>query len=537
MQRGPALIDRRHQQGIRAAGIAVALALLLASPLTGAAERCRATPDFRSLDELRSAIADGNETSAKRIRKVLSRARGLERCFDLNAVTDWNPDAEAIARAQDNRRKRAPTATILEQPLHGVPVLLKANIDTADAMPTHAGANALAGRRAGTDAPIATHLRNAGAILVGKANLSEWANFRGESSISGWSGLGGQVRNPHALDRNPCGSSSGSASAVAAGIVPVAIGTETNGSIVCPAGVNGVVGYKPTHGRASTAGIIPIAATFDTPGPFARSVREAARVGSVLINDGEDLEAALDGATLTGKTIAVWRDHFGAESDPRLVEVMDAAVEALRAGGATLIDPWAFTIADSVFDDSFAVMLHEFHTGVDAFLAREDRHTGPATLVDIIAFNRANAELTMPWFGQELLTQARDKSLSNAEHLQVIAGSRGALREALTAEQREHGFDAVIALTNAPAWPIDVIAGDNFTLASSSLGAITGRPAVSLPAGAIHGLPVGVSLIGELNKDAALLALAHALEARLPPAPRATFRATLETGDALAAQR
>ena len=524
-------IMRSHATAHRLRGLLLAAAIT--TPGMAAADRCLDATDFRSLNDLRTSIASGAETSRKRVRDTLRRAARLERCFDLNAITDWNPDAEAIARTQDERRKRAPDKLLLEQALHGVPILLKANIDTADAMPTHAGANALSGRRAGADAPIATHLRNAGAILIGKANLSEWANFRSESSVSGWSGIGGQVRNPHALDRNPCGSSSGSASAVAAGIVPVAIGTETNGSIVCPAGVNGVVGYKPTHGRADGVGIIPIAATFDTPGPFARSVRDAARVGTVLINDGENLEAALDAASLNGKKIAVWRNHFGANSDPRLVEIFDAAVEALRAGGATLIDPWEFSINDAVFEHSFAVMLHEFRTGLDAFLAAEDSHTGAATLTDIIAYNSANAELTMPWFGQDLLTQALEKQLSVAEHAQAIAGSRGALRAALQAEQKKLRFDAVIALTNAPAWPIDVIAGDNFSLSSSSLAAITGWPAVTLPAGAVHGLPVGVSLIAPANQDADALAFAHALEQRLPAPPKPSFRSTIETPSAL----
>lgn len=505
-------------------------ALVCAAPFAGAG------PDFRTLDELDEALRRGAETVAARVAAVDSRVQRLDQaCFALNAVSDWNPEAGAIAAALDARSGiagQAPEA----QPLFGVPILIKANIDTGDNMSTHAGARALASRRAADDSDVAAALRASGAVIVGKANLSEWANFRSQNSVSGWSSVAGQTRNPHVLDRNPCGSSSGSAVAVAAGLVPVAIGTETNGSIVCPAGVNGVVGFKPTQGRVSGDGIVPIAPSHDIAGPLARSVRDAARVASVITVDGEDLEARLAVDALVGKRIAVWRGHYGAGDDPRLEQIFDDALKALTAAGATLIDPLGYEIDSAISEASFAVLLHEFNDSLAAYLAAPDNFDGPDTLAAIMAYNDANAATTMPWFGQDLLQLTLDKGeLDPQAYAAALSGSRDRLRDELQALRASHGFDAVIALTNAPAWPIDAVAGDRFALGSASLAAISGWPTVSLPAGQIMGLPVGVSLTAPAQQDAALLAMAFALEQRLPPPVRPAFRPSLESAAALRA--
>lgn len=491
-----------------------------------------AGPDYRSLDELNDALRSGAESVAARVAAVAARAQRLDvECFDLNAISDWNPDAGAIGAGLDARTDSA-DALPAQQRLFGVPLLLKANIDTGDALPTHAGALALATRRAADDSDVAAALRASGAVIVGKANLSEWANFRSQRSVSGWSSVAGQTRNPHVLDRNPCGSSSGSAVAVAAGIVPVAIGTETNGSIVCPAGVNGVVGFKPTQNRVSGDGIVPIAPSHDMAGPIARSVRDAARVASVMTVDAQDLESGLSPDALAGKRIAVWRDHYGAGEDPRLEQIFDAALKALTAAGATLIDPLEYQVDNAINEASFAVLLHEFHHSLGAYLAAPDRFDGPDTLAAIMAFNEANATATMPWFGQDLLEMAMTQgALDPQAYAAVLAASRDRLRSELAALQATHRFDGIIALTNAPAWPIDVIAGDRFSLGSASLAAISGWPTITLPAGQVMGLPVGVSLTAPAQHDAALLAMAFALEQRLPPAPRPAFLSSLESAD------
>ncbi len=499
-------------------------ATLCAAPFAGAG------PDYRSLDELNAALRRDAESIAARVAAVDARAQRLDdECFDLNAISDWNPDAGAIAAALDERSQDV-DAVLAERPLFGVPLLLKANIDTGDDLPTHAGALALATRRALDDSEVAAALRAAGAVIVGKANLSEWANFRSQRSVSGWSSVAGQTRNPHVLDRNPCGSSSGSAVAVAAGIVPVAIGTETNGSIVCPAGVNGVVGFKPTQHRVSGDGIVPIAPSHDIAGPIARSVRDAARVAAVMTVDAQDLEAGLSLDALAGKRIAVWRDHYGAGEDPRLEQIFDTALKALTAAGAILIDPLAYQIDNAINEASFAVLLHEFHGSLATYLAAPDRFDGPDTLAAIMAFNEANAAATMPWFGQDLLEMTTAQGALDAQaYAAVLAGSRDRLRSELAALLATHRFDGIIALTNAPAWPIDAVAGDRFSLGSASLAAISGWPTISLPAGQVMGLPIGVSLTAPAQQDAALLAMAFALEQRLPPAPRPAFLPSLES--------
>ncbi|MEM1231926.1 MAG: amidase family protein [Pseudomonadota bacterium] len=493
-------------------------------------------PDFRSLSDLDAALRTGAETVSDRVAVTRERIELLDRqCYALRSVLHWNAEASRIAQRQDEALadRGRDGGRFAGQPLLGVPVLLKASIDTGDEQPTHAGAFALATRRAADDAVIAAALRRAGAVIVGKANLSEWANFRSERSVSGWSSMGGQTRNPHVLDRNPCGSSSGSAVAVAAGLVPVAIGTETNGSIMCPAGVNGVVGFKPTQARVSADGIVPIAASHDVAGPFGRSVADVARVAAVLLENGQSLLDGLSPDALQGARVAVWRGHTGAGSDPRLEAILERALAALSAAGATLIDPLGYELDPAIGQASFAVLKHEFHVGLADYLAQPDRFAGPSTLAEIVAFNEAHPEQTMPWFGQDLLTATlREGRLSDADHRAALAASRDRLREELAALRRTHRFDAIVSLTNAPAWPIDAVSGDRFSIGSSSLAAISGWPTLTLPAGTVSRLPVGVSLTAPAGEDEALLAMAQDLEARLPPAPRPAFQPTLEAGAA-----
>jgi amidase len=412
-------------------------------------------------------------------------------------------------------------------------VFLKATIDTADDMPTHAGSLALKARYALADAGLVQRLRAAGAVILGKTNLSEWANFRSANSLSGWSSVGGQTHNPHVLDRNSCGSSSGSALAVAAGLVPIAIGTETNGSIVCPAGLNGVVGYKPSFGRISTVGVIPVAAeSFDTIGPFARSVRDAAIATEAMLIEPDALTAGFSADALAGKRIGIWRGHFGAEQDPRLSEILRTVIQALADAGAVIVDPVDYEIPKGVSAATYRVMLHEFKLGVDVYLRGPTRiadYAGPESLADVIAFNQAHAKTLMPWFGQDILQLAEAQGeLSEREYAKAVRASRDRLRRSAAKLFRRHKLAAFVALTNAPAWPNDSVMGDRFTLSSSTLAAISGMPALSLPAGAVRGLPVGVTLMGQPLQDAELLALGDALERHLPPPVRPLFLRTLE---------
>jgi amidase len=501
-----------------------------------------ATPDLSEYDiaRLQQAMQDGTLDSRRITQWSLNRIAALDDAGPtLNAVVATNPDALAIADERDAERR----AGKLRGPLHGIPVLLKDNIDTGDRQLTTAGSLALAGVPAPRDSEVARRLREAGAVILGKANLSEWANIRSTRSTSGWSAVGGLTRNPHVLDRNPCGSSSGSGVAVAAGMVVAAVGTETDGSIVCPASVNGVVGFKPTVGLVSRRGIVPIAHSQDTAGPMARSVADAAIVlDAIAGTDAADaatreadarrtgFRAVLDGASLRGRRIGVVREHGGgggAESKA----ILDAAVATLRAQGAELVDPVKLPRPSDYSDDELAVLLFELKRDLGAYL----RERGTATarsLADVIAFNEREAAVEMPWFGQELFLQAeRDGALDQAAYLakrariRRLVGPRGI--DAVLAEGR---LDALVAITCGPAWVSDLVHGDNWSVScSSSPAAIAGYPSVSVPGGFVHGLPVGVSFFATAWQDAGVLAIAHAFErahaGRRPPAYRSSVDA------------
>jgi len=480
----------------------------------------------KTIDELQREMAAGTLSAHDIVVAYEQRIASLDSGGpELRAVIELNPDALAIADGLDReRRERGPRG-----PLHGIPVIIKDNIATADSMQTTAGSLALVGAKPSADATVAARLRAAGAIIIGKANMSEWANFRSSRSSSGWSGRGGQTRNPYVLDRSPCGSSSGSAVAVAANLVAIAIGTETDGSIICPSSTNAVVGIKPTVGLISRAGIIPISHSQDTAGPMARSVRDAAIVLGALagVDDRDaatstskghaDYTLFLDSNALRGARLGVARSHFG--SDPRVHEVIEEALATLRRQGAIVVDvelPKWSEIGDHVME----LMLFEFKAGVEAYLHQLPR--GPRTIADLIEFNRAHAAEELPYFGQELLVEANAKrGLDSPRYLAARDAARRITRTAIDRVMDRERLDAIVGPSNGPAWTIDWVNGDHFQTGSSSPAAVSGYPNITVPAAFVHELPVGLSFFGRAWSEPRLIALAYAFEqatrARRPP--------------------
>jgi amidase len=488
-----------------------------------------------SVAEIQAAMAAGRLDAESLVRMYLARIQAIDRNGPtLRSVQETNPDALLIARALDEDRK----AGRLRGPLHGVPILLKDNIATADKMETTAGALALVGARPREDSTIAQRLRQAGAVILGKASMSEWAYFKSTPGSSGWSARSGQARNPYALNRTPCGSSSGSAIAVAANLVTVSLGTETDGSIICPAGVNGVVGIKPTVGLTSRAGVIPISVTQDTVGPFGRTVADAAAVLGALVGvDARDpaTQASagkaqtdyvkyLDLNGLRNTRIGVPRDGYFGYS-PKADAVVNQALEALRNGGATIVDPVKIPNFDraALTSAELIVLLYEFKAGVNAYLAGVAPGAQVRTLDDVIEFNKRNARENMPYFGQELLVRAQAKGdLNEAEYLEALEKCRRlAGKEGVDAIMDELQLDALIAPTTTPAWPVDLVNGDQFRGSSAKSAALAGYPLVSVPAGNTQGLPVGITFMGRAWSEPTLIKLAYAFEqatkARRPP--------------------
>jgi amidase len=454
----------------------------------------------------------------------------------LNAVIAVAPDALVQAEALDRER----AAGQVRGPLHGLPIVVKDNIDTAD-LPTTAGSLALAAHRPAADAPVVARLRAAGAVIVGKANLSEWANFRSTHSTSGWSSVGGQTKNPHALDRNPCGSSSGTAAAVAAGLAVAGVGTETNGSIVCPASANGIVGIKPTLGWVAGAGIVPIAASQDTAGPMARTVADAAALYAAMIEPGAEgvppevatrLHEAAQARDLTGLRIGVVRGI--STFDPGVEAIYERAIADLAALGAEIVDPVALPPRASYAEAELTVLLAEFKAGLDAYLAATGPEVPVKSLADLVAFNRAHADRVMPHFGQERLEQAlAAKGLDDPDYREALArAKRIAGPEGIDAALAHDRLDVLVAPTGGPAWLTDWINGDCFGGGSASPAAVSGYPNLTVPMGAIGGLPVGLSVFGARHADVQLVRVAAAYEAatrhRRPPrfAPSAGGNAT-----------
>jgi amidase len=447
-------------------------------------------------------------SAASLVSAYLDRIAAIDRSGPrLSSVIEVNPDAQTIAEELDRR-----AANQRNLPLHGIPILLKDNIDTRDRMKTTAGSLAMIDAPLPkADAPVVARLREAGAVILGKTNLSEWANIRSSRSSSGWSARGGQARNPYALDRTPSGSSSGSGVAAAASLCAVAIGTETDGSIVSPSSINGLVGIKPTVGLLSGQGIIPIAHSQDTAGPMARTVRDAALVLGVMA--GKDyLRDCQDPGALRGARIGICRQMFGTAPGP--VGIAEKAMEAMRAAGAELIDPVEIPAANNLWDDELRVLLYELKAGLNAYLAARG---GPMrTLADLIAFNKANASKEMPFFGQETFERAQTLGdLQTAEYRQSLEKCRRLSRdEGIDAAFSKYRLDAIFAPTDSPAWPIDWINGDHFTAGSSTLPAVAGYPHITVPGGLAWGLPVGVSFFGPANSESRLIRLAYAFEQR-----------------------
>jgi amidase len=488
--------------------------------------------DGFTIFQLQEKLNSGELSAFELTQYYLDRIENIDRQGPrLNSIIEVNPDALDIARSADLERKNG----LVRGNLHGIPVILKDNIDTADRMMTTAGSLALEGSIAPQDAFLVEQLRKAGAIILAKANLSEWANFRSEHSTSGWSSRGGQTRNPYILDRNPCGSSSGSAVAVAANLCTVAIGTETDGSVVCPSHANGVVGIKPTVGLVSRSGIIPISHSQDTAGVMGRTVTDAALLlGIVAGADPNDPATQTSHSTpkqdytqflvldgLKGIRLGVARNYFGFL--PAVDDIIDSALKVMKEMGAVLIDPASIDTEAKFSPTEYEVLLYEFKADLNVYLAA----LGPAapvhSLQEIIAFNDQNKDRVMPHFGQERMLKASAKGpLTSSKYQKALAKNNNLSRDrGIDALTQKHNLDAIVAPTGGPAWLTDYINGDHYSGGCSSIAAVAGYPHIPLPAGYIQGLPVGISFIGGAYQEAKLIRIAYAFEqatmVRRPP--------------------
>jgi amidase len=453
----------------------------------------------------------------------------------LNAIIATNPDAAKIRKALDAER----AAGKVRSPIHGNDVLIKDNIETADRMATTAGSLALKDNITGRDAPLVARLRKAGAVIAGKTNMSEWANIRSNRSMSGWSAIGGIVRNPYALDRTACGSSSGSGAAIAAGLAWAAIGTETDGSIVCPASINGIVGLKPTVGLVSRTHVIPISHSQDTPGPMTRTVRDAAMLLTVIAGSDRadeatnladshtrDYAAALSGS-IKGVRIGVLRDQIGRQPGTR--EAFEKALITLKNAGAVLVDIEKTGEPEGLGKAEGVVLYTELKVDLNAYLATTPPTVKTRTLADLIAFNTANADREMPYFGQETFIKAEaTKGLSDPAYLKALKESGDGARATLTHLLTDNNVDMLVAPTMGPAWITDPVNGDQYDGPSAStLPAVSGFPHLTVPMGLVGGLPVGLSFIGPAWSEARLLNAGDAFEKARGPFPAPTYQASI----------
>jgi amidase len=515
-----------------ATGLAGAAPGPAGSPAPAPAPAARVPKPFEleelSIHELSAGLASGRWSSQRLVELYLARIADVDGggtgAAGTNAIAETNPQALEIAEALDRERR----AGKVRGPLHGIPVIVKDNIDTGDRMKTSAGSLALAGSVAAKDAFLVERLRAAGAVVLGKTNLSEWANFRSTRSTSGWSGRGGQVRNPYALDRNPCGSSSGTGAGISANLAAAGIGTETDGSILCPASMCGLVGLKPTVGLVSRRGIIPISATQDTAGPMCRTVADAALLlqaiaGTDLLDPATaaaagkvaDYTWALGSGGLAGARLGVVRKFFGWH--PEVDRQMQSVLDLLRGLGAVLVDPVEIPHVGEYDEGEFEIMLYEFKHGLNAYLAAlpaDGSGAAPRSLAELIAWNREHAAEEMPWFGQEIFERAEAKGpLTEEAYGKALAANlRLARGEGLDAALAGQKHDALVSPTMGPAYLTDWVNGDHFTGSGTSPCAVAGYPHITVPAGLVHGLPWGLSFMGTAWSEAKLLRYARDFE-------------------------
>jgi amidase len=492
-------------------------AFLGASAVIGTLTSCKSTvtketaiPPFEleelSIADLAAGLKSGRWTSRRLVELYLGRIDALNRKGPmLGAVIETNPDAFQIAAALDK-------AGTSRGPLHGIPILIKDNIDTADKMSTSAGSLALEHSHPAKDSTVAERLRAAGAVILGKTNLSEWANIRSTHSISGWSGRGGLTRNPYALDRNTSGSSSGSGAAAAASLCAAAVGSETDGSVVSPSSVNGLVGIKPTIGVIGGSGIIPISHSQDTAGPMARTVRDAATLLTALSSGSQDYTSFLDANGLKGARLGIARKFF--ENNAPMDKFLSRCVDELKKGGAEIIDPADMPSHGKIGEPENELLMYELKADMNAYLAGLPAGPGPRTLADLIAFNEMNRAREMPYFEQELFIQAEAKGpLTEPKYLKARADCLLLSRDqGIDAVLQKHKLDAIVSLTNGPAWLIDLVNGDYDTGGCSTPAAVAGYPHVTVPAGLFRGVPVGLSFFGTAHQEGPLLKLAYSYE-------------------------
>jgi len=540
-------MQRRHflrQSALAGAAAVTARAMPAGEATTGLprADVPASELDEITVAELQDRLAKGALTAQRLTQAYLDRIRAIDRGGPaVNSVIELNPDALAIAEALDAERK----AGKVRGPLHGIPVLIKDNIDTGDRMMTTAGSLALEGPPVARDAFIAARVREAGAVILGKTNLSEWANFRSTRSSSGWSGRGGQTRNPYVLDRNPCGSSSGSGAAVSANLCVVAVGTETDGSIVCPANNNGIVGIKPTIGLVSRSGIVPIAESQDTAGPMARTVTDAVHLLDALMGvDPRDPATSrsagkataggyarfLDPDGLKGMRVGVARKMAG--FNEHVDKPFDQAIDDLKRFGAIIVDEVDFPTLKDVGKPEYEVLLYEFKAGLTAYFATRGAAVPVKTLKDLIEFNERQRERELKYFGQEIVIEAEKKGplttpAYRAARRRCVRWSRALGIDGVMAK---HKLDAVVAPTGGPAWPTDLVNGDHFAGGSvTTLPAVAGYPHVTVPMGQVFGLPVGLSFFGRAWSEPTLVKCAFSYEQATKRRKAPRFLPTLET--------
>ena len=476
-----------------------------------------------TISEIQGLMEAGKLTAKGLTKNFLQRISKIDKAGPkINSIIELNPEALQIAEVLDEERRNKK----IRGPLHGIPILIKDNISTSDKMMTTAGSLALEGYRATHDAFIVHKLREAGAIILGKTNLSEWANFRSTRSTSGWSSRGGQTLNPYVLDRNPCGSSSGSAVAVAANLCVGAIGTETDGSIICPSHINSIVGIKSSIGLISRTGIIPISHNQDTAGPMARTVEDAAIILNAIVGaDAEDPSTIkgnieiqpdytefLDIDGLHEARIGVARNFFG--RNEYIDKIMEKAIKKMKELGAIIIDPTDFTIINDLQDPEYEVLLYDFKHDINEFLKNNVPDDFPQSLNELIQYNNQNKDKIMPYFNQEIFKMAEEKGpLSGEEYKTALEKCQKlAQQEGIDKIIKENQLDVIVAPSGGPAWLFDYINGDHSTGGSSSPSAVAGYPNITVPAGYVFGLPVGISFIGGLFQESVLLKLAYAFE-------------------------